>query len=50
MWLCVLTGDPEMSAEQVLSLRFGITSALPSTPNAVFVLLGEGLVWALIPK
>ena len=33
MWLCVLTGDPEMSAEQVVALRFGITSALPSTPQ-----------------
>ena len=33
MWLCVLTGDPEMSAEQVVALRFGITSALSSAPQ-----------------
>ena len=51
MWLCVLAGDPEISAEQVVALRFGITSALLAPRNAVFGLLGEGLVWALvIPK
>ena len=34
MWLCVLTGDPKMSAEQVVALCFGITSAPPSTPQS----------------
>ena len=32
--VCVRTGDPKMSAPQVVPLRFGITSALPSIPWA----------------
>ena len=44
-----------MNAEQVVAPRFGIASALPSTPErcitAVLEFLGEGLVWALaIPQ
>ena len=41
---CVRTGDPKMSVEQVVPLRFGITSALPSTTQRLLGLLGEGLV------
>ena len=50
--VCVRTGDPKMSAPQVVPLRFGITSALPSTPWAsIFsVCLGTISGWSVVDK
>ena len=50
--VCVRTGDPKMSAPQVVPLRFGITSALPSTPwaSTFSVCLGTISGWSVVDK